>query len=174
MHLLAFHHPDELPHGEPLERSRIELGKFCRSIEYFPLWPKKSALHKLVAFGVGSLIPEPFSVLAHKSGALADRIESLCAKRACDIVHLDTIALAPYREHCGTVPAVLVPPQHRIAAHGAPRGARDRTPPRAVYVAAQSRKLLDYERVQPRTFPTQHHRVGERLRDAAQHLPGRP
>jgi hypothetical protein len=33
VHLLAFHHPDELAPGEPLERSRAELGRFCREIE---------------------------------------------------------------------------------------------------------------------------------------------
>jgi polysaccharide biosynthesis protein PslH len=151
VHLLAFHHPDELPPGEPVERSRAELGKFCRSLEYFPLWPKKSRLHKLVAFGVGSLIREPFSVLAHKSAALAERIESLCEKRACDIVHLDTIALAPYLENCGAVPAALC--HHNIESQLMARRAEHESNFAARrYVAAQSRKLLDYERVQPARF----------------------
>src|SRR5687767_5517945 len=86
--LLAFHHPDELAHGEPLERSRVELGRFCRDIEYFPLWVKKSALHKLVAFALGAVYPKPFSVLAQRSRALARRIEAICrSANPPDIVH---------------------------------------------------------------------------------------
>jgi glycosyltransferase involved in cell wall biosynthesis len=151
VHLLAFHHPDELPLGEPLERSRVELGKFCRSIEYFPLWPKASPLHKLAAIGLGMVYPRPFSVLAHKSRRLAKRISSLCAARACDLVHLDTIALAPYLEQCGLVPTVLC--HHNIESTLMARRAEHESGFAARrYVAAQSRKLLEFERQQPPRF----------------------
>jgi sugar transferase (PEP-CTERM/EpsH1 system associated) len=144
--LLAFHHPDELAHGAPLEKSRVELGRFCRAIEYFPLWVKKSALHKLVAFGLGALYPKPFSVLAQRSSALARRIEAICASaNPPDVVHLDTVALAPYRKYCGEIPVVLG--HHNIesqlmarrAPHEANAAARH-------YVLAQARRLVAYER----------------------------
>jgi glycosyltransferase involved in cell wall biosynthesis len=151
VHLLAFHHPDELPPGEPVERSRAELGKYCRTIEYFPLWPKVSALHKLAALGLGAIYPGPFSVLAHKSRAMAKRITSLCAARVCDIVHLDTIALAPYLENCGVIPTVLC--HHNIESRLMARRAEHETSFAArKYVASQSRKLLEYEREQPARF----------------------
>lgn len=152
VHLLAFHHPDELPHGEPVERSRRELGRFCRSIEYFPLWPKRSAAHKLAALAAGAVYPGPFSVLAHRSAALARRIEDICAGATPpDIVHLDTIALAPYLENCGARPTVLC--HHNIESTlMARRAGHESSFAARRYVAAQSRKLLDYERTQPARF----------------------
>jgi glycosyltransferase involved in cell wall biosynthesis len=152
VHLLAFHHPDELAPGEPLERSRAELGRFCREIEYFPLWVKKSALHKLVAFGLGAVYPKPFSVLAQKSGALAKRIATICnSAKPPDIVHLDTIALAPLREACGKVPVVLG--HHNIESQLMARRAPHETGALArAYVEAQTRRLLAYEREQAGRF----------------------
>src|SRR5688572_21161329 len=146
VHLLAFHHPDELPFGEPLERSRIELGKFCREIEYFELWPKKSQLHKLIAFAAGALYPRPFSELAHRNGALASRLAQICTgPNPPDIVHLDTIALAPFREHCGRVPCVLA--HHNIESQLMARRAEFETGVAArAYVASQTRKLVEFEK----------------------------
>jgi glycosyltransferase involved in cell wall biosynthesis len=144
--LLAFHHPDELAHGEPIERSRVELGRFCREIEYFPLWVKKSPLHKLVAFGLGAIYPKPFSVLAQRSSALARRIFSIChSARPPDIVHLDTIALAPYRKFCGNVPVVLG--HHNIESQlMARRAPHEASAAARMYVEAQTRRLVAYER----------------------------
>lgn len=36
VHLLAFHHPDELPPGEAVERSRVELGQVLQQARIFP------------------------------------------------------------------------------------------------------------------------------------------
>jgi glycosyltransferase involved in cell wall biosynthesis len=153
VHLLAFHHPDELPFGEPLERSRVELGKFCRNVEYFELWPKKSKLHKLVAFAAGAVYPKPFSELAHRNSALARRLAELCSGPSPpDIVHLDTIALAPYRKYCGDVPCVLA--HHNIESQLMARRADFETSAAArAYVASQTRKLVDFEKKYSASFP---------------------
>ena len=153
VHLLAFHHPDELPFGEPLERSRVELGKFCSTIEYFPLWPKRSRFHKLLAFAAGALHPQPFSVFAHDSAALERRIGEICAgPDRPDIVHLDTIALAPYRDACAGVPCVLA--HHNIESQLMARRAGFETSALArAYVAAQARRLLAYERRHVESIP---------------------
>lgn len=144
VHLLAFHHPDELTSPAAVEQSRQELGKFCSRIDYFPLWPKQSALHKLVAFAAGAVYPGPFSVLAHKSNALAHRIGELCSNRPPDIVHLDTIALAPYRNQCASVPAVLA--HHNIESQlMARRAEHEQGVAARSYVQAQTRRLVSYE-----------------------------
>lgn len=151
LHLLAFHHPDELPHGAPLARSREELGRFCSELEYFPLWPKQSSLHKLAALAAGVTYPRPFSVLAHRSNALSARIEQLCATRHPQIVHLDTIALAPYRRQCGAVPTVLA--HHNIESQlMARRAEHERGAAARWYVRTQARRLVDYEREQAGQF----------------------
>lgn len=149
--LLAFHHPDELPHGEPLARSREELGKFCAELEYFPLWPKQSSLHKLAAFAAGAVYPKPFSVLAHKSSALARRIDEICRTREPDVLHLDTIALAPLRQYRGNVPTVLA--HHNIESQLMKRRAEHEAGAAArMYVRAQTERLIRYEQQQADKF----------------------
>jgi glycosyltransferase involved in cell wall biosynthesis len=108
VHLLAFHHRDELPSGESVDRSKRELGKFCSAIEYFDLWPKRSMAHRFIALAGAVLHPDPFSFVAHRSRALARRIATICSESPRpDVVHLDTIALAPYLRWCHEVPVVL-------------------------------------------------------------------
>jgi sugar transferase (PEP-CTERM/EpsH1 system associated) len=151
VHLLAFHHPDELPPGEPLERSREELGKFCAKVEYFSLWPKQSAAHKLAAFAAGAVYPRPFSVLAHRNSRLDARIAQLCAERACDVLHLDTIALAPFRRHATSMPTVLA--HHNIESQlMARRAERETNAAARMYVQAQAQRLVRYEREQAAQF----------------------
>lgn len=153
IHLLAFHHPDELPAGEALAKSRDELSAFCRSVEYFSLWPKKSAIHKLAALAAGVAYPLPFSVLAHRSGALARRLEALCSGPARpDIVHLDTIALAPYAAHCAGVPTVLT--HHNIESQLMTRRSEvESTAAARWYVKRQAQRLARYEAEQSARFP---------------------
>ena len=153
VHLLAFHHPDELAEGAALENGLNELRKFCREVEHFALWPKRSAAHKLAAFAAGALYHRPFSVLAHRSKALADRISAICSSASPpDIVHLDTIALAPYLALCGGVPTVLG--HHNIESQLMARRADHEVGTLARwYVARQARLLVDFERQYASRFP---------------------
>jgi polysaccharide biosynthesis protein PslH len=151
VHLCAFVHPDELRSAADVDASRRELARFCRQVEYFDLWPKKSAAHKLAAFAAGALYPLPFSVLAQKNGALTRRVRELCAAGAVDVVHLDTIGLAPLRAHCGKVPVVLA--HHNIESQLMARRAEHETGAFARwYVGSQAERLRRYERQQSPRF----------------------
>ena len=145
VHLLAFHHPDELPPGEALDHSRRELGVFCQSVEYFDLWPKKSVAHKFLGLALAAFHPQPFSVLAQRNRHLARRISDFCNSASPpDIVHLDTVALAPYAAHCGGVPAVLT--HHNIESQLMRRRAEYETGQlRRAYVRMQASRLRGYE-----------------------------
>lgn len=96
VHLLAFVHPDALPTPTTLDESREVLGKFCRHVEYFSLWPKRSKGHTALALGRGLVSAEPFSVIAHQSTAFAGAVARALASSPFDIVHADTIALTPF------------------------------------------------------------------------------
>jgi len=145
IHLLAFHHPDELPEGEAVSQSRVELGKFCEKVEYFPLWAKKSNAHRAAALAFGALNSLPFSVLAHRSRALRQRLTEICASSdRPDVVHLDTIALAPYLKFCSHVPVVLA--HQNVESQLMERRARLESSVIArAYVRLQARRLRKYE-----------------------------
>jgi len=143
--LLAFHHPDELPPGEALEQSQQELRRFCESVEYFDLWPKRSAVHLVFGLSAAVFSRMPFSVLAHRNGRLSARIAEICrgATRP-DVVHLDTIALAPYVKNCGSIPVVLA--HHNIESRLMQRRAeRERGAVQRWYVRHEARKLRAFE-----------------------------
>lgn len=153
VHLIAFHHPDTLTTTAELEHSRAELGQFLASLVYLPLWPKQSAAHRLVAFAAALPCRAPFSVLAHRSAELERRLNGLTtAKSRPDIVHLDTIALAPFRRSCNTVPCVLG--HHNIESQLMRRraAAEQRRLARA-YTGLQASRLQRYEARQCPEFP---------------------
>jgi polysaccharide biosynthesis protein PslH len=143
--LLAFHHPDELPPGNAVEASRRELRSFCEDVEYLDLWPKRSRLHTAVALAAGIAYPKPFSVLAQRSARLHDRLRELCrGPDRPDVVHLDTIALAPYARDCAGVPCVLT--HHNVESQlMLRRGERERSLAARAYVKLQARRLERYE-----------------------------
>lgn len=145
VHLLAFHHLDELPLGEPYETSLRELGQFCARVEYFPLWVKRSKLHKTLGLLGAAFSSKPYSVLTHQSRPMADRVRELCSgPNRPDIVHLDTIALAPLARECGTVPTVLA--HHNVESQLMARRAEVQEGVLArAYIRQQAERLARYE-----------------------------
>ena len=144
IHLLAFIHPEILGTPELIDESRNELNKFCASVDYFPLWPKKSAIHKYLAFAAGFAYPYPFSALAHRSASYARRIDELVNKNSIDLIHYDTIGLAPYLSRHLDIPSVIT--HHNIESRLMARRARvEDTALKRFYVSLQSRRLEKYE-----------------------------
>jgi sugar transferase (PEP-CTERM/EpsH1 system associated) len=151
--LLAFHHPDELPAGEAVDASRRELRAFCTDVEYFDLWPKRSRLHTAAALAAGVAYPKPFSVLAQRNARLHDRLRELCQDGdRPDVVHLDTIALAPYAGDCAGVPCVLA--HHNVESQLMQRrGEHEHGLAARTYVGLQARRLERYEAETCSRFP---------------------
>lgn len=144
VHLLAFVHPEYLGTPEQLAEAKSSLGRFCKTVEFFTLWPKKSNLHKLAAFAAGFFYPYPFSALAHKSKALEIRIESILREHAMDIVHIDTIGLARYLQPSHKIPTVLT--HHNIESTLMARRAEVESNMLArFYVGLQAKRLRAYE-----------------------------
>ncbi|NLG75713.1 MAG: glycosyltransferase [Xanthomonadaceae bacterium] len=172
VHLLAFHHADELPPGPAYDESLRELGKFCRSVEYFPLWVKQSRVKRLMGFAAAAAYPAPYSVLSHRSGALAHRIAAICGEsRRPDIVHLDTIALAPYARYCNGIPTVLA--HHNVESQLMRRRAQaERNTLARIYVNVQADRLERYEKEQCTRFPLNIMVSENDARTLAQLVPG--
>ena len=151
VHLLAFVHPDVLPTETACRESQTALEKFCEAVEYFPLWPKTSSLHRIAGLAVGAMSPRPFSVLAHRSAAFRRRVAELIATKHFDVIHVDTIALAQFLDKRWAIPTVLT--HHNIESQlmerraGAESGLLAR-----LYLRRETRKLLAYEAEVSGTF----------------------
>lgn len=153
VHLLAFLHADILGTPELVEASKRELERHCASVRYFPLWPKQSVVHKLAGFGAGLVYPKPFSVLAHRSAAYRKAITDRLESQAIDLLHIDTIGLAPYRRPAPGLPCVLT--HHNIESQLMARRAEFETAAlRKYYVGLQARRLRAYEAEQAPLFDT--------------------
>lgn len=107
VHLLSFVHPDELPTEAALGDSRHELLKFCKTVEYFPLWAKASPAHKVAALAASTVSAAPFSAIAHRSAAFERRVSELLHSTAIDLIHADTVALGQFVDHSRRLPSVL-------------------------------------------------------------------
>lgn len=144
VHLLAFLHPDTLTTPSMISESREVLSRYCATVEYFPLWPKRSKSALRLAYLAGAVWPEPFSVLAHRSSAFRTRISKLIATGNLDIVHFDTIALAQYLPE--QLPCASVVTHHNIESMlMARRSAAEKGYAARFYTRQQARKLESYE-----------------------------
>lgn len=151
VHLLAFIHPDILTNQTLVEESQKELGKFCASVKYFSLWPKKSIFHKYGGFLLGFFSGKPFSFLAHKSRKFKKSALQLIESQGIDLVHYDTIALAPYRNNGFELPSVLT--HHNIESELMNRRAEVESNSLAkLYLEREVNKLRKVESVESRKF----------------------
>jgi sugar transferase (PEP-CTERM/EpsH1 system associated) len=151
VHLLAYHHPDELP-SEKVEESRRALLAFCDKVEYAPLWPKASSLHRAAALAMTTFSNQPFSVVAHRSAAFANLVAAALRDSPPDIVHVDTVALCPFAPP-GSSAAPRVLTHHNIESILMAR--RAEAEPRAAaraFLRREAAKLRRYEAAVSPTF----------------------
>jgi glycosyltransferase involved in cell wall biosynthesis len=144
VYLMAFVHPDTLGTPELVEDSKLHLEQYCRSVDYFSLWPKKSSIHKYLAFASGFFYPRPFSTLAHRSVGFRRRMREIIEHNDVDVLHIDTIGLAPYYRPEDNIPTVMT--HHNIeSALMARRSKVESIWLARYYVALQSKRLRAYE-----------------------------
>lgn len=144
IHLLAFVHPDTLANEELVNNARDHLLQYCKTVDFFTLWPKKSVLHKYIAFAAGFFYRAPFSTLAHKSSQYRKRMQNILDDNDIDIVHFDTIGLAPYLEYSGKTPTLIT--HHNIESTLMHRRSKvEKSWLARWYVALQSQRLRKYE-----------------------------
>ena len=151
VYLLAFIHPDTQWSDEIIVDAKEHMGEMCASVDFFPLWPKKSKAHKLLAFSAGFFYPKPFSALAHHSAAFRKKMNDIINEQDIDVIHFDTIGLAPYYNSVFKLPTVLT--HHNIESTLMARRSRVESNFFArYYVSLQAKRLRDYEIVQSPGF----------------------
>ncbi|HXW75211.1 MAG TPA: glycosyltransferase, partial [Steroidobacteraceae bacterium] len=138
---------------EGLEESRRALQEFCRKVTFLPIdrvrspWGKR--LTALRALLDGSTYTTSWLVSEPARAAIAREL----AATHYDLVHFDTIGLAPYRSETGAIPATLT--HHNIESHMLKRRA-DHTRNIAArgYFRQEARKLEAAERGSATQFAT--------------------
>lgn len=151
VHLLAFVHPDVLKTDAAVEESRAVLSEMCETVEYFPLWPKRSRGHRLAALAAGACSSQPFSVIAHRSATFGRRVTDTLAARRFDLLHVDTLALAPFVERHRAIPSVLT--HHNVESMLMARRAEvERGALARRFLAREAAKLQAYESLVSPTF----------------------
>ncbi|HEX9384227.1 MAG TPA: glycosyltransferase [Gemmatimonadaceae bacterium] len=130
---------------EGIEESKRALGSFCRKVTFLPIdrmrlrWGKHmTALNALLS---GKTYTATWLVSASAGRAIADEI----SRNRYDLVHFDTIGLAPYRDLSIRVPAILT--HHNIESHMMMRRADNATNAAArAYFRLEARRLEVLER----------------------------
>ena len=153
VHLLAFVHPDVLPTQQARDESRHRLEELCATVEYFELWPKASRAHHAAALAGALCSSRPFSVIAHRSAPFRERVEAHVRSSNIDVIHVDTIALAPFVPPDCALPTVLT--HHNIESMlMARRGAVETRPAAKWFLQREAAKLRAYEAAMSPQFDT--------------------
>jgi glycosyltransferase involved in cell wall biosynthesis len=144
VHLLAFIHPDVLKTTAEVTEARNELLKYCEKVEFFSLWVKKSAYHRLFGLSASIFSRHPFSVLAHRSTSLRATLQKLSETEMYDIVHFDTLALLQFDGFFKQAAKVLV--HHNIESTLMKRrGQAEKNFLARQYIDRQAKRLRQYE-----------------------------
>lgn len=138
---------------EGLESSRRALGEFCREVTFLPIdnlrhrWGKQwTALRALLS---GRSYSASWLVSGAARAAIADRLRA----GHYDLLHCDTVGLAPYRKLAPALPATLT--HHNIESHMMlRRGDNADSAPARAYFRHEGRRLLDFERRVAGSFAT--------------------
>jgi glycosyltransferase involved in cell wall biosynthesis len=134
-----------------LEASRLALSQFCRNVTFLPIhklkhpWGKQ--LTGLKAFLSGSTYTTSWLVSNSARRVIANQLRT----QAYDLVHFDTIGLAPYRNLAASLPATLT--HHNIESHMMLRRAENSTNPLArSYFRHEGSLLRSIEQHYARSF----------------------
>lgn len=138
---------------EGIEESKRALGSFCHKVTFLPIdrvrvrWGKhRTALNALLS---GKTYTATWLVSASAGRTIADQMGS----NRYDLIHFDTIGLAPYRELIGDVPVILT--HHNIESHMMMRRADNATNSAArAYFRLEARRLEALERLVAPAYAT--------------------
>ncbi len=98
-----------------LKEAMHALSDFCQAVEFFPI-PSEQYRHGKHLLALGSLLTSaPYSVNWLHSTRFRSRLRNILQSERFDVVHFDTISLAPYIRLVKNTPTVL--DHHNIESH---------------------------------------------------------
>jgi len=96
VHVLVFDQPASRPPGVEPEHCLEALSKFCASAEWVPLPADSLGIGRYWRAIGGLLTGDPYEFRWLRSREMAKRLQQLAGRIQFDVVHADTLGLAPY------------------------------------------------------------------------------
>ncbi len=96
VHALVFDQPASRPPGVTPQDCVAALSKFCASVEWVPLPNDALGIRRYWRAVGGLLTGQPYEFRWLRSNEMAKRLERLAGRIQFDVVHADTLGLAPY------------------------------------------------------------------------------
>jgi len=107
VHVLVFDQPASRPPGVDPEHCVEALSKFCASVEWVPLPADSFGIGRYWRAIGGLLTGDPYEFRWLRSKEMAKRLKRLAGRIQFDVVHVDTLGLAPYVSLLPSVGTVL-------------------------------------------------------------------
>lgn len=107
VHLVCLNMRSVLPRTDQTESAIRELSRLCRRVDVFANPWDRSRLHRLAVAGLSFLHPAPYDQNSLSSSRFRRHLASLGRSEPFDLIHVDTVGLAPYIGAFPGVPVVL-------------------------------------------------------------------
>ena len=144
LHVLAFDQPRTRPPGVSAEQCAEALRKFCARVEWAPLSDRVFGSKYWLGFS-GLLSRNAYDLRWLASRWMANQLQRIFSRIQFDVVHFDTLGLAPYRHYVSRAGTVLN--HHNIESSMMEhRAANERGIAARPYWRWEARKLLRAER----------------------------
>ena len=144
LHLLAFSQKNLLKNENDLNQAVGELEKICRSVKVVPIPSEEKSYGKAALYVKSLFTAAPYTINWLRSGEMEHQIEEILTKRKIDMVHFDTISLAPYYSLAEGYKKILN--HHNIESDMMiRRGGQEKNPIKKVYLLQEGYKILRYE-----------------------------
>ena len=128
-----------------VEESLNHLGEFCNDIKYIKIPCEHSRFGKYHLALKSLFTTDGYTINWLKSGEMQSAIQLMKNKHQFDLIHFDTISLAPYISEFPQIPKAL--DHHNIESHMMlRRSAQESNPLKRFYFYLEGKKLLNYEK----------------------------
>ena len=145
IHLVTFYQKALLGNSHTLDECADAVRKYCRSLRVFeiPSDGHPFRFGRLLLFNLAS--PAPFSVWRFRSDSMLEAVRESLGSEKFDIVHIETLALAPYAMLATGTPKVVV--HHNVESSLLfRRSSNEKNPLARLYLWWQAHKLQSYEK----------------------------
>lgn len=145
VYLLALNQKALIPDEKQLYDSKKELESICDEVEVFDIPSDESKLLWCLLVVYNLFGRKPYSSRRYFSSQMFCRIKEIIQAEKIDVVHFDTIGLAPYKKAVHGIPAALN--HHNIESHMMRRRSQnERNLFKKFYFYLESLKLSNYEK----------------------------